>query len=208
MQIEGRVGVQTLQDGAQQPPRIGHAGEIIVDDVHGRNYESVYRGGVFVASTAVAGVAPGTALSTTPPFILYNPTANTKNLAIRKTSVGYVSGTLGAGTIVYATSAQAAAPTGGTAITPKNCLLGNGASSSAFAYSGSTLSATPSIVRPSAFNFGAFLATTAAINPPLIEEVADEFLLTPGNVFVMAGVAAAGTSPLVLLSATWEEVPV
>ena len=42
----------------------------------------------------------------------------------------------------------------------------------------------------------------------LIEEVADEFLLTPGNVFVMAGVAAAGTSPLVLLSATWEEVPV
>ena len=48
---------------------------------------------------------------------------------------------------------------------------------------------------------GAFaLGVMSLISTSLIEEV--------GNVFVMAGVAAAGTSPLVLLSATWEEVPV
>ena len=207
MQIEGRVGVQTLQDGAQQPPRLGHAGEIVVDDAHGRFYEAVYRGNVYTASTAVAGVAPGTALATTAQCImLYNPTGNAKNFVLLRSALGYVSGTLGAGSMVYGTSAQIVATTG-TAVTPKNCLLGNAATPTATVTAAAGCTSAPTIVRP-AFTLGAFLATTAAVNPPLIDEIAGEFVLIPGNVFVMSGIAAAGTSPLVLASLTWEEVPV
>jgi hypothetical protein len=207
MQIEGRVGVQTLQDGAQQPPRLGHAGEIVVDDAHGRFYEAVYRGNVFSASTAVAGVAPGTALAASAQaIILYNPAGNTKNYVLLRSAVGYVSGTLGAGSIVYGNAAQIVA-TGGTAVVPKNSLVGNAAASTATVTAAGTCTAVPTILRP-AFTLGAFLATTAAVNPPLIDEIAGEFILTPGNIFVMSGVAVAGTSPLILASLTWEEVPV
>ena len=207
MQIEGRVGVQALQDGSQQPPRLGKQGEVVTDELHGRYYEAVYRQGVWLASTAVAGVAPGTVLSTTPPFTLYNPTGNTKNFSINKIFMGYVSGTLGAGTLLVASGAQAAAPTGGTVITPKNALIGNGAAPTGLVYTGSTLTAAPTIVRPS-FPIGAFLASTATLNPLQLDEVSGDIVLTPGNVLCLQAIAAAGTSPLVLLSMSWEEIPV
>ena len=93
MQIEGRVGVQTLQDGAQQPPRLGHAGEIVVDDAHGHFYEANYRAGLFIASTPTAGVAPGTAFGTGQgAFALYNPPGNTKNACVKKASFTFLSG--------------------------------------------------------------------------------------------------------------------
>jgi hypothetical protein len=207
MQVEGRVGVQTLQDGTQQPPRLGHAGEIVTDDCHGRFYEAVYRGNVFSATTAIAGVAPGTALATTAQLIaIYNPPASGKNLEFLRARIGYVSGTLGAGSIVYATGAQIVAITG-TAIAIKNNLLGAAAPSVAQAAAAAGVTSAPGIVAP-AFTLGAFLATTASINPPLIDEIAGELILTPGNVLVMSGIAAAGSTPLVLASLTWEEVPV
>ena len=209
MQIEARVGVQQLQDGTQQPPRLGHAGELISGDAHGRFYEAVYRGNVYSASAGVAGVAPGTALAATAQaIILYNPPATTgaKNLVILRASLGYVSGTLGAGSMVYGTAAQIVA-IGGTAVTIKSNMLGGAAASVATVTVAGTCTAVPTIVRP-AFTLGAFLASTAAINPPLIDEVAGEFILSPGNIFVMTGVAVAGTSPLVIPALTWEEVPV
>lgn len=209
MQVEGQVGPRVLQDGAIGPWRAGRGGEIITSDAHARFYEATYRAATFSASTPVAGVAPGTALSTTPPYVLYNPVNSGKNLVILRTAVGYVSGTLGAGSLVYASNgaAQPAAPTGGTNPVTTTNLLGSGSGGVGKVYQASTLVAAPLIVRP-AFTFGAFLATTAAINMPLIDEVAGEFIVTPGGIFVMQGVAAAGTTPLLLLSCTWEEVPV
>jgi hypothetical protein len=157
----------------------------------------------------VAGVAPGTALSTTPPFCLYNPVNSGKNLVVLRTSLGYVSGTLGAGSLVYASNgaAQPSAPTTGTALVVSINLLGSGGGGVGKAFQGSTLAAAPLIIRPT-YTLGAFLATTAAINPPLLDEVAGEFIVSPGGVFVMQAVAAAGTTPLMLFGCSWEEVPV
>lgn len=208
MQIEGRVGPQVLSDGAQQVPRMGKDGAFAAQDAHARYQEAVYRGGVYSSCTAAAGVAPGTALGTTPPFALYNPTASGKNLVILRTSLGYVSGTLGAGTIMYAKwSPQVASPTGGTAGVVQSNLLGGGSAGSGLVFSGSTLSGSPLVLRP-AFTLGAFLASTASINPPLVDEVAGEFIVSPGGVFVMQGITAAGASPLVLFGCSWEEIPV
>lgn len=206
---EGKVGPQVAGAGSPVTFRAGAAAEMIVGDAHGRMYEATVRGGIYVGSNAVAGVAPGTALSTTPPLYLWNPPNSGKNLVVLKTSIGYVSGTLGAGFIAYGqVAAQTALPTGGTALTPQSTLIGGNASGVAKLGTGSTVANTPTILRPAGYSLGAFLATTAIIPPPLVEEVAGEFVIIPGGCFIMQEIGAGGTSPLVVFGLTWEEAPV
>lgn len=164
---------------------------------------------LFSASTAVAGVAPGTALSTTPPCALWNPKDSGLNLSVIRLSLGYVSGTLGAGSIVLARVVdQPTAPTGGTERDPVSAMIGASQRGGAGRYyEGSTLAATPTILR--AFcHLGAALATTATFPALASEPIDGEFVVTPGSVFVMQGVAAGGTTPLVLFGVSWEEVPI
>jgi hypothetical protein len=156
---------------------------------------------LFAASTAVAGVAPGTALSTTPPFALWNPTGSKVALVLLDARCGFVSGTLGAGTLVYASHAQAAAPTGGTELTVRPTSLGNANTPVARAFQGSTLSGTPVILRPCLV-----LAGSAPFVPVPKDYVEGDIVVAPGQALVLQAVAAAGTSPLVLLAATWVEV--
>jgi hypothetical protein len=67
---------------------------------------------------------------------------------------------------------------------------------------------TPTILRP-AFSTSAFLATTAiAPFTQFKDDLQGEFIIQPGTVLVLQGVAAAGTSPLVIFSVTWEEVTI
>ena len=174
----------------------------------GRYYEQTRRGRMFVVTTAVAGVAPGTALSTTPPMALHNLAAGSPavDLSIIQVTIGYVSGTLGAGTLVYAQVSDAAAPAGGTVLTPIKTYLGQTENSTATGHQGSTVDATPTIIRP-AFVFGAFLATTAAIVAPLVDDVDGSIIVPPGETFVVEGVAAGGATPLILISVMWEEIP-
>ena len=211
MQVEYRVGTQALTDGAQVPPTLGHQGQSQTDDTHARYYNIAFRTALgenssFVASTGVAGVAPGTVLSTTPPFALWNPPGSGRNLYIIRVTLGYVSGTLGAGSLWYAfVNGQNTAPTTGTALTSNSSVIGSVGSATGKAYQGSTVGATPSPLRPSALNWGAFLATTAAVNPPQSEEIAGNILVVPGGVFVVQAVAAAGTTPLVAIGVEWGE---
>jgi hypothetical protein len=179
---------------------------VVVQDVHGRLYEATYRGGVYVAS--VASVAPGTALATTnQAFCLYNPPGNPKAFSVLKVAYGYVSGTLGAGYLAYAylPSTSSFAPTG-TAITPVSTLVGSSAVGTGKPYSGVSGSTAPSLLRPSQFSLGATLATTAAYPGPQVEYIDGEFLVLPGGFFFVTGVAAAGSTPLVSIGVTYEEV--
>jgi hypothetical protein len=179
-------------------------GTVAISDSHGRFYEPAYRGGLFMASNLPTGVAPGTALSTTPTFCLANPAGSGKNLVLMRTSLGYVSGTLGGGSIVYAGGVSGY--TGGTALAVRNAVIGNASTGVGLAWNGATITL-PTILRP-AYVLGAFLATTASISAPLVDDVQGEIIIAPGAVLCMAGIAAAGTSPLVIMSACWEEVPV
>jgi hypothetical protein len=167
--------------------------------------EASLRGRMFIASTAVAGVAPGTALSTTPPLALLNPLNSGVDLVLLKTAVGYVSGTLGAGNIVYAYyTPQATIPSGGAELTPVCTKIGQ-VKGSGRAFQGSTIAGTPLLFRP-AYNLGAALATTALGIAHSQDLVEGEIVIPPATIFVMQGVAAAGTSPVVMLSMCWEEI--
>lgn len=204
--ISGVVGEQSNGDGNNVTIRAGRQGDAIVSHLHGRYYEQALRGRLFYAQTALTGVAPGTALGTTGAFSLYNPIASGRNLVILEGAMGYVSGTLGAGVVNWAANTNpAAAATTGTAITPVNALLG-GAASVAAPKTTSTLPTTPTAVRVMG-NLQASLASTAVAPWQLRDDVGGSIIVTPGCTITLHATAAAGSSPLVVFSVLWEELP-
>ena len=205
MLAEGRTGLISAADGSINGVRLDKTGAMTIVSAHPLYSEASLRGNMFVVSTAVGGVAPGTALSTTPPMILLNPFNSTKDLVILKTSIGYVSGTLGAGSIVYAYyTPQASIPAGGTELVPVCTQIGQ-IKGAGRAFQGATLGGTPLILR-SAYSMGAFLATTAESIKICQDLVEGEIVVPPATAFIMQGVAGAGTTPLVIMSVVWEEI--
>lgn len=211
MLFEGRIGVATGADGVQEPVRLDRTLAQVITQGHARYREAVSRGSCYSISTAVAGVAPGTALSTTPPMVLWNPPNSGVAVSVIMSTLGYVSGTLGAGTVVYAAmptnTPQQTVPSGGaelSLVTP--CLIGGRKANAARAFQGSTIAATPVILR-SAYILGAALATTATFQAITKDQLDGEYEILPGGLLVMQGVAAAGSTPLVLFGLTWEEIP-
>lgn len=171
---------------------------------HPDYYDTVMRGMVFSAGTAAAGVAPGTTIGTTAAFTLYNPIGSGVNLIVLQTTLSFISGTLGAGTVHYVVNNNpAAAAVTGTAIVPVNNLLG-GVVSQARAFTTATLPASPTILRPF-MSLTAFTTSTAVQIYQCLEDVRGSIIVTPGCALSLEATAAAGTSPLVCFGMTWEE---
>ena len=211
MIAEGKVGPQVLGDGAVTALRLNRDGALAVQCIHGDFFEAAYRNQQWTACTLPAGVAPGTVLSTTPPLTLWNPPVSGKCLVIIKAFMGYISGTLGAGTVNWIQSAvagnQPAQPTTGTVLVARSNYIGNAAASVGIAQQGSTLVAIPVCFRP-CWLMGAALATTP-FQPGQVNETTDgDILVGPGNIVGFQAVAAAGSTPLVQFSITWEECSV
>lgn len=204
--IFGRIGRIFTATGNHQQLRMGNNGDLVVGQNKGKYAEAAEQGEIFIASTAVAGVAPGTALSTTPPMVIHNPDGSGVLVSILRVAIGYVSGTLGAGSLVYARNTQEAAPTTGTELTPVASKLGTSVGK-AKAYQGSTVDTTPTIIRPSGIILGASLASTAALPVHMRDDVDGEIVLPEQQIFAVQGVAAAGSSPLIMISVAWQEIP-
>ena len=206
--FQGKVGPQTVSDGSTADIRLGRSGEGISQLLHGQYYEQTKRGNVYIAANTVAGVAPGTALSPTPPFVLYNQAESGVDLVVLLATLGYVSGTLGAGSVLYAWSNHnvVAAPTSGTPLAVVNAKLG-GLAGRGLAYNAPTLPAAPAIVRPFC-GLGASLATTAVQPWQIADYPEGSIIVAPGTSLSLQAIAAAGTSPLVVFGVVWEEVPV
>lgn len=209
LQLLGDVGEQSLARGVSAPIRLGPQGELIVQEYGGRYMEIARQGRVFSAVTAA--VAPGTALSTTPPLTIYNPVGSKTLLVLLRATLAYASGTLGAGAVMEAVNIAAAqaAPTGGTALAVLNGLLQAGANSQGNkgqAFSGATLPAAPTAKRP-AFSITAELASTAVQNTLLERLLEGDTIIAPGMMWSMQEVGAGGSTPLVFLGADWAEIP-
>jgi len=166
------------------------------------------RGTVYQVSTAAAGYTTGAgtsgALTAAGNAIgLWNPVGSGVNAIIMKTSLGYVSGILSYGTIVYGQYAQTTTPGAGTAIVPTSNVLGNTAGQCK-AYSGVTAAGVPTILRP-AYIFGPY-AGAAGFSNPTYDYVHGEYVVPPGNMFIMSGLAAgAGSSPLCIFGIEYSE---
>lgn len=120
--------------------------------------------------------------------------------------MGYISGTLGAGTVWHLVNRDptAAAPTG-TAISEIPAKVTGGVGKG-IALTTATLAAAPSILRAFA-SLQASLASTAVAPWQVEEDVDGSIIIPPGCTYSLQATAASGTSPLVAFGVTWEEVP-
>lgn len=211
MQVEARVGTQTLSAGNLASPSLGKLGHSLSADLLPRYYEAVANGMVFCGGTAATGVAPGTSIGTTAAFTLYNPSGSGKKLVVAKVSMSYISGTLGAGTVHYVANVNpSAAAVSGTAITVIKTDLSVASTTAqgnvGLAFTTATLPTTPTVLRPFC-SLTALLASTAVAPYTVTDDVAGEFVISPGCALSLEGTTAAGSSPLVVFGATWVEVP-
>jgi hypothetical protein len=206
MLAEMKTGIAVSGDGAVGPMRGDKVGAAVMTPAHAQYVEPCYRQMIMMASNAVAGVAHGTAFSVTPPLALWNPPSSGRSLAVLRLSLGYVSGTLGAGTIALGQIAsQVTVPTTGTEITPVCTCIGYPRGVGR-AFTGSTFVSAPTILRP-AWNIGPMLATSV-YQPSDSDVLVDGgIVLPPGTAIALQGIATAGTSPLVIFSIVYEELP-
>jgi hypothetical protein len=199
------------------PQRFGKTGESVVGQAHGKYYEATSRGNVYSVTNGATGQAPGTVLGTHPAILLYNPAGSGKRLKLMKVTGGYISGTLGAGTIFHSgftlsgtvggQSGTAPVVGSGAALTPINMDLNAANNSVAVSFANGTLSANPVPLYPFA-TINAELATTAT-NPTQLEEDLDgNLVLEPGSGYCLEAIAAAGSTPLMSFGVLWEEVPI
>lgn len=203
-----RVGPMPLPDGTTAPLRADKQGACMTSNMLGFYAEAAARGLKNFVSNAVAGVDHGASLTTTPPIILWNPLNSGKLLSIIRVGLGYVSGTLGAGFIAAAMNyAQPNAPTTGTELTPVNANGMFTRNPLVRAFTGSTLTAAPTLIRP-LFNIAPVLATSAVQMPGEVDAMIDgSIVVPPGCAFAMQGVCgAAGTTPKVAFFIEWDEV--
>jgi len=204
IESQGKVGPGYSTDGNLVNSRMTKDLALVTQDLHGRFYESTCRGNTFIASTGAAGVAPGTALSTTPPFTLYNPSGSETHLVIISSSIGYISGTLGSGSIYYAVNnnSSQAAPSGGTVLIPICSLIGNNYAPKGKVFQGATLATTPTLLKDLA------IMGSTSTTPPIKDLIDGTIIITPGTSISLQAVASAGIGLLFTFSMIWEEVKI
>lgn len=188
-----------MTDGNQRVAALGRFGQVLTGDYLPQYAELVTRGNVFTATTAAAGVAPGTAASTTPPFALWNPPNSGKNLVVLSASCSILSGTLGVGTVFLEYCVQATVPSGGAELTTYETRIGGGGRASGRVFQASTLGATPTLLRPMC---GVYAGST----DPVRADLWGSIVVIPGYALALEETGAAGTSPKVFLSMTWAEI--
>jgi hypothetical protein len=211
------IGPMFLGDGnTPTTGRQGTTGEAIVGHAHGAYHEAASRGVLFSAQEVGSGSAPGTSLGTTACLSLYNPPNSGKKLSIIRVSLGYISGTLGAGTLFHcvntfgAAVTAVAAPTSGTLLVNYMRKIGGqpmlaAGAAVGVARVGSTVT-TPTTLE--AFcSFGASLASTAVAPWIIRDEVKGSIVIDPGFCYQLQAVAAGGSTPLVSPGVVWEEIP-
>ena len=212
VQTAGYVGSQSATAGSTTTAfRQDLTGAQVVSLARGARAEQVRLGQIFAAFIPPGtGQAPGTAIGTTGAFTLALASGVSYRLVLLKLMVGYISGTLGAGTLAllahFSASGSITAPTGGTAITPTNALLGSNTSSQANCRFNNTVPASGLMIRAIG-NLQASLASTAVAPWALIDNIDGEVIIGAGQAVSIQGIAAAGSSPLITVGAIWAEEP-
>lgn len=213
--LQGNVGAPGAtgnSDGSQVTGRFDRLGGLAVSQLGAPYLEMAARSQVFSAAIPPGtGQAPGTAIGTTACFTLANPATSGVNLALISISVGYISGTLGAGTLAllahFVAGSTITAPSGGTAITPTCMKLGSSTASAANVRFNNTVPASGLMI-DAIVTLQASLASTATGGWPVHRTYDGSVVIGQGQAVSVQGIAAAGTSPLIVVAARWAEVPI
>lgn len=212
MLIQGQVGApqaQSIPAGTTPPVRQGQLGDVIVSELHGRYYETNYRGALFstfinaltLASTHATPIAAGTG---TPIIGIFNPAGSGKNLSLVRVQQATTSGTPG-GPLLWNTipnpqniSATFTAPF-------SNFNLAQQGSVARIFNNTALTGSTAGVAFRTAGGMAAVAATGAILT--YSEEYAGDILVVPGTMIALA-TTAAGTSHVISVFAEWEEIPI
>ncbi len=214
----------STSDGATGNVNLGRANELIIAELHGKYLEQAYRGNVYYASTATAGVVLPVFVATTmtPTYSIWNPAGSGKLLVPIVTLLGWTATTAALGTFIWIASTNAgdrisaAGATGaspistfGTLTAPVNAYLGSGkVSQMRFSASGSTtlLTGQPVFYRNTGVTT---LVTTATSTTQPWWTARDDWdgtgIIPPGNAIHLVG----STATLASVTATlvYAEIP-
>jgi hypothetical protein len=206
----GAVGPQPGADGTTPPTgRQSKTGEAAIAQTHGKYYEAASRGVLFAACDQGAGITVQVTITTTATLALSNPPASQKRVAIKKVSLSYFSGTLGAGSWYHGFNAIGIVqPASGTLLTSFCTNIGNegAAAAVATARTGATVVA-GKVLYPLGSSLP-ILASTAGDPFQIVEDVDGIIVLEPGTSWQLLGVfGGAGSSPVISAGIVWEEIP-
>jgi hypothetical protein len=197
-------------NGAAMPiTALAHGNTLRRTRCHARFFELASRARLFTASGAVGGVTHGTAFGTTSPIALCNPVGSHVAAVVSHVAIGYVSGTLGLGEYLWGQATQATVIAGALTTTQGQPMVGTQCRGAAAcnAYSNTALTGTPTLLRPSGLVYTPMLATTVQLSVAMREQIEGAFIVLPGSRIVLQGVGSAGTTPLLVHSISWYEVP-
>jgi hypothetical protein len=209
MIIQGQIGAlataASLPAGQQAVIRQGNMGDMIVSELHGRYYETVYRRAGFLAAnpTGVTNTAV-TSGSTTVilGILLSNPINSPVNLVINK--VGYLVSVAPAAVMPIFLGVGYNSGTNVTHTTPltvRNSYVGVGAAGYGTVDSSYTVPTAPNFTHALGTVF-----TTLTTNGPTFIDLEGSVVLPPGGYAGIMSTVAAGTSGF-FGSMSWEEVP-
>jgi len=222
-----------LQNIVGQPPsagnnavvngRSGQLGDAIVSELHGRFYETTYRGNsYFSGHTALTALSANTitlTATTTPILGVWNPANSTNNLVILQANLTCIANNLtsgaGPGVFVWALSLGNGAISTGAIPYNARTLLQSGSNSRAFAGGTALTGLTNNLVIVAGANLPApsgltytTLASTALL-PAYVgrEDFDGSLIVPPGGVLALLNTTSSTVFSCVGKLA-WEEVPV
>ena len=202
-------------DGSTVSANFGRANELIFSELHGKYFQQCYRGIVFYASTASAGVVIPIASTLTPTYSIWNPSGSGKLCVPVVTLIGWTATTAALGSFVWhlTTSAGSAAGSGlpytafgtGTAV---NALAGSGKASVMKTATGgtTTLTAASTFYRETGCQITATAAATSTAPGWIWRDDWDGTgILAPGNGMHLLGTTAIAVTATVTL--VYAEIP-
>lgn len=207
--LEGAYGPQPMGVNTRGPVRLDQFGGMVITRGKLTYSEMVSRGLIWTATNAAAGLAPGTALTATPTFCLFNPANSGVNLHLQHFTMAWTSGTLGAGKLWHCFHPIQATLPAGTALTPLNNLGGYSFGNRARAFTTITSGLTvPAQGIRIAGTVTALAADAGTSGPPIDDKIDGELIVPPGVAWSPQEIGAAGTTPLVFFSISWCELAV
>jgi hypothetical protein len=221
MFLQGTVGPQSAQSlgpGVAGNFRIGQLNDLIVSELHGKWYETAYRGNLYsvgMTSTALSANTITLTATTTPIIGVWNPLTSTVNIVLSKAKcVITVAGNsaVAPGAFMWATSINNGAIS--TGLTPLNrkTLAQAGSQAKGFNISTALTGLTNNLVIQHAAAFGTLVAAQGASASPIIsgdalEEFDGGLIVPPGGVLALLNTTST-TTVSVSSMLMWEEVPI
>lgn len=191
--------------------RAGQLGDAIVSELHGRYYETTYRGNVFMlsVSTAAAVTAYTGGAAGTPMLALFNPVGSGRNLVILKASFANVVAASAGGTVTFGLYfGTTATITQATTVAPWSMVTQQQSGSVATGFRNVALtsgSAASNVIALGSYYWATAAGAALVSGGPV--DLEGSVIIPPGA-YVALGGSAALTSATWIGSLQWEEVPV